>query len=60
MTFKVVCTSENNERKVLGTVWASEETQARAVASALWEAHSDRLTIRKSDEDRELPLHLPN
>ena len=60
MTFKVVKTGENNERKVLGTVWASEENQARVVASALWGTADDRLTIRKSEEDREIPFHLPH
>jgi hypothetical protein len=60
MTFKVVSMDPNNQSKVLGTVWASEENQATALASALW-AQSDRqVTIRKADEDCEIPLRLPN
>jgi hypothetical protein len=61
MTFKVVSTSENNERKVLGTVWATEETQANVLATAVWGTGSDRkVTIRKADEESEIPLLIPN
>ena len=61
MTFKVVSLDTNNQTQVLGTVWASEENQASALASALWGSQQDRrVTIRKSDEDTEIPLMIPN
>ena len=61
MTFKVVSLDTNNQSKVLGTVWASEENHASAMVSALWGSQEDRrVTVRKSDEDSEIPLTIPS
>lgn len=59
MTFSVISTSENTH-KIVGTVWAEAEPQARQIVSDLFsERYGDGLTVKKSEE-RELPLKLMN
>ena len=62
MTFTVVTVSDNRER-MLGTIWASGESDAQQMASTLFpdngEPRSDRLVVRRAEE-REIPLRLVN
>jgi hypothetical protein len=58
MTFAVIDISENRE-KVVGTIWASGETEAQQVASSLFHdkapSEEERHIVRRADE-REIPL----
>lgn len=60
MTFTVVTVSENRER-MLGTIWAAGESEARQMATSLFPDRGDsvpeRLLVRRAEE-REIPLRL--
>ena len=62
MTFTVLTVSENRER-MLGTIWAAGESDAKQTASSLFEASADakpeQLVVRRAEE-REIPLRLIN
>lgn len=62
MTFTVVTVSENRER-MLGTIWAAGESEARQMASSIFEPSADlkpeQLVVRRAEE-REIPLRLMN
>jgi hypothetical protein len=60
MTFSVIAVQDKRE-KVVGTIWAEGEAQARLVASNVYPAQlgTDSIQIRPT-EQRELPLRLPN
>jgi hypothetical protein len=60
MTFTVVQISGGSE-KVLGTVWASAEAEARTIATDLHHTseNEDKLVVRRTEE-RELPLRQFN
>jgi hypothetical protein len=57
MTFSVLITEENKQTKVIGTVWATEESQANTIARAFAGSAADRVCVKKTEE-RELPLRL--
>lgn len=60
MTFSVIAVQDKRE-KVVGTIWAEGEAQARLVASNVYPAQqsADSIQIRPTDQ-RELPFRLPN
>ena len=62
MTFTVVTVQENRER-TLGTIWAEGESDARQIASSLFEqpgeSKPERLVVRRAEE-REIPLRFRN
>ena len=62
MTFAVVSVAENRE-KVIGTIWASGETDAQQMATSLFQPETQtqphRLVVRRA-EDREIPLRVTN
>jgi hypothetical protein len=62
MTFTVVTVQDNRER-MLGTIWAQAESDARQMASSLFEQgaepNPDRLVVRRAEE-REIPLRFLN
>lgn len=59
MTFSVF-QIENNCEKVLGTIWAEGESQARQVALDVYPPELVRLVQVKAVEMRELPFRLPD
>ena len=59
MTFSVVLLENDKPKKVIGTIWASEETQASALARDLCgKGEKGQIAIRKCSEDREIPFRL--
>jgi hypothetical protein len=58
MTFSVILLENDKPKKVIGTIWASEETQASALARDLCQGHEGSIAVRKSSEDREIPFKL--
>ena len=58
MTFSVVLLEKDKPKKVIGTIWASEETQASALAQHFCQGEKGQIAIRKSSEDREIPFKL--
>ena len=57
MTFAVVLTQDNRPR-VVGTLWADDESNAQALAPQLCGCgEGGRLTLCRT-EDRELPLRI--
>jgi hypothetical protein len=58
MTF-VVLSVENEREKVLGTIWADGESQARLMASNVYQPTRDDSIRVKQIEQRELPLRIP-
>ena len=57
MTFLVLLLKEN-QPKVIGTLWASDETSAQALAPAICScSKGTTLSVRRT-EDREIPLRL--
>jgi hypothetical protein len=60
MTFSVIAVQDKRER-VVGTIWAEGEAQARLVASNVYPAQqsAESIQIRPTDQ-REVPLRLPN
>ena len=58
MTFSVILLENDKTKKIIGTIWASEETQASAMARDLCKAKEGQISVRKCSEDREIPFHL--
>jgi hypothetical protein len=58
MTFSVILLENDKPKKVIGTIWASEETQASALARDLCQSKEGQIAVRKCSEDREIPFHL--
>lgn len=57
MTFLLLLLKEN-QPKVIGTLWASDETSAQALAPAICRcSNGTTLSVRRT-EDREIPLRL--
>ena len=55
MTFSVTLIRDDQSR-VVGTLFASDEAQAQSMAPALWQcAEGEQLRLRRA-EDREIPL----
>ena len=56
MTFAVIEGAGGNE-KVVGTIWASAESEAQTIASDLLGGtdHKEKVVIRRSEE-REIPM----
>ena len=60
MTFAVVTVADNREQ-VVGTIWASAEPEAQAMARSLFDQanRKERIVVRRAEE-REIPLRLLN
>jgi hypothetical protein len=58
MTF-VVLSVENEREKVVGTIWADGEAQARLMVSNIYQPARDDSIRVKQVEQRELPLRIP-
>jgi len=58
MTFSVILLENDKANKVIGTIWANEETQACALARDLCQGHEGPIAVRKCSEDREIPFKL--
>ncbi|HEX5241766.1 MAG TPA: hypothetical protein VFW23_00785 [Tepidisphaeraceae bacterium] len=56
MTFSLIAI-ENNIQKVVGTVWASDESSARILPQVLAESQAREISLRR-EEDREIPLRI--
>jgi hypothetical protein len=59
MTFSVLLVDGDQQRKVIGTVWANEESQANALAKHVCAGEAGQVLVERC-EDREIPLKLPN
>jgi hypothetical protein len=63
MTFAVISVAENRE-KIIGTIWASGETEAQQVASSLFtqgaapHPESDKRILRRAEQQWEIPLRM--
>ena len=57
MTFSVVII-EDNRPKVVGTVWASDESSARALAPAIADGNPSITVSIQRAEEREIPLRF--
>ena len=55
MTFAVVEVGNGNE-KVVGTIWASAESEAQSIASDLIRKPDQQQVIVRRAEERELPM----
>jgi len=55
MTFAVIDTGSGSD-KVVGTIWASAETEAQAIASDLLKIPERQTVVIRRAEERELPL----
>ena len=58
MTFSVILLENDKPKKVIGTIWASEETQACALAHDLCQSQEGPIAVRKCSEEREIPFKL--
>jgi hypothetical protein len=58
MTFSVILLENDKPNKVIGTIWANEETQASALARDLCKTPEGQIAVRKCSEDREIPFRL--
>jgi hypothetical protein len=58
MTFSVILLENDKPKKVIGTIWANEETQASALARDLCKSDEGPIAVRKCSEDREIPFRL--
>ena len=47
MTFSVILLENDKPKKVIGTIWASEETQASAMARDLCQGEEGKIAVRK-------------
>jgi len=56
MTFSLIAI-ENNTPKVVGTVWASDESSAQMIPQVLGESQAREVSLRR-EEDREIPLRI--
>jgi hypothetical protein len=58
MTYSLLLMEDNQPRKVIGTVWANEESIANTMARAFVPAqHHDKLIVRQT-EQREIPMRI--
>jgi hypothetical protein len=57
MTFSVVV-MENNRAKVIGTLWASDESSAQALAPAIVRCEQPAQVCVRRAEEREIPLRF--
>jgi hypothetical protein len=57
MTFFVILLENDKPKKVIGTIWATEETQASALARDLCQGQG-AIAVRKCSEDREIPFKV--
>ena len=55
MTFAVIDNANGNE-KVVGTIWASAESEARLIASDLVPAPQNEHVVIRRAEEREIPM----
>jgi hypothetical protein len=58
MTFSVILLENDKPKQVIGTIWASEETQAATMARDLCHTKEGQIAVRKCSEDREIPFNL--
>ena len=59
MTYAVVAI-ENEREKILGTIWAEGEAQARLMASNVYQpVHEESIRVKPA-ELREIPFRLPD
>ena len=58
MTFSVMLKEQDVPKRQLGTIWASEEGQAAAMARELFGERRENVVVKKA-EDREIPFSLP-
>jgi hypothetical protein len=56
MTFSVLLVTDR-ERRVVGTLWADDESKAKTLAPMLYGCDGDSVQICRTD-DREIPLRL--
>lgn len=56
MTFSLIAI-ENNTAKVVGTIWATDESSARIFPQVLAESQRCEVSLRR-EEDREIPLRI--
>lgn len=59
MTFAVIQVGNGNE-KVVGTIWASAESEAQTIFSDLLGSAEPRQVVLRRAEERELPMKLFN
>lgn len=55
MTFAVVEVGAGSER-VVGTIWASAESEAQTIASDLLNAQEKQTVVIRRSEEREIPM----
>jgi hypothetical protein len=55
MTFAVIDTGSGSD-KVVGTIWASAETEAQTIASDLLRIPERQTVVIRRAEERELPM----
>lgn len=58
MTFSVLLMEDNKPKKVIGTVWASEESLAATMARAFLPAQEQEKVVVRKIEQREIPFRL--
>jgi len=58
MTFSVILLENDKPKRIIGTIWANEETQASALANDLCQCKEGKIAVRKCSEDREIPFKL--
>jgi hypothetical protein len=56
MTFSVILLENDKPKKIIGTIWANEETQASALARDLCQHQDGQVAVCKCSEDREIPF----
>ena len=54
MTFAVIESGQGSER-VVGTIWASAESEAQSMAELLVVPEKEKVTVRRAEE-REIPM----
>ena len=59
MTFAVVEVGNGNE-KVVGTIWASAESEAQTIFSDLHGSAEQQQVVLRRAEEREIPMKLFN
>ena len=59
MTFAVIQVGNGNE-KVVGTIWASAESEAQTIFSDLLRTPEPQQVVLRRAEERELPMKLFN
>jgi hypothetical protein len=56
MTFSILLVKDHKPR-VVGTLWADDETKARALAPVLYGSQGEQVEVCRT-EDREIPLRV--